>query len=132
MTDGGVRYLVNGEISPAALAALLDRTSWARGRTQEGLAAMLRGSLAHVVAWSGEEPVGFARAIGDGVYRALIEDVVVREDRRGRAVGREMVVRLLGELASVEEVRLVTGEERLGFYGRLGFRRDEQPHMRRP
>ena len=82
-----VRYDVDGDVPPEALRRLLDQTTWARGRATDGIATSLRHSVTNVSAWDGDRLVGFARALGDGVYRALVDDVVVDEDWRGRGVG---------------------------------------------
>ena len=126
-----VRYDDAEGVAPEAVRRLLDQTSWARGRSVEGIAASLRGSVAVVGAWDGEALIGFARAVGDGVYRALVEDVVVDEAWRGRGVGRGLVERLLARLASVEDVRLATGPETAPFYEGFGFALDAGPSMRR-
>jgi GNAT superfamily N-acetyltransferase len=130
--DAGPRFETDGPVPLPALRRLLDQTTWAAGRSDDGLAAMLAGSLAHVTAMRDGELVGFARAIGDGVYRALVEDVVVDERMRGRGLGAGLMRCLMARLSTVEEVRLVCGEERVRFHARLGFRADGGPHMRRP
>ena len=126
-----VRYDDGAEVAPEALQRLLDQTDWARGRSIEGIAESLRGSVAVVGAWHGDALVGFARAFGDGVYRALVEDVVVDEAWRGRGAGRELMVRLVERLRKVEEVRLVTMPETTPFYEALGFASDTAVAMRR-
>ena len=126
-----VRYDVDGTIPPDAVRRLLDRTDWARGRSTDGIATSLRSSAAIVGAWDGDRLVGFARAIGDGVYRALIEDVVVDEAWRGRGIGLELVACLVERLSGVEEIRLATGPKLVPFYEKLGFTLDAGPNMRR-
>lgn len=116
----------------AALGALLDGHSfWAAGRGPSQLGRMLSGSQVVVSAWQGKELVGFGRATSDGVFRAVLWDVVVAEDQQGRGVGRRIVETLLAspEVAAAERVYLMTttGE---GFYEKLGFSRvDSQKLM---
>ena len=128
---GPVRYDLGGDVPPEALRRLLDQTDWACGRSTDGIATSLRGSAAVVSAWDGDELVGFARAVGDGVYRALVEDVVVDEAWRGRGVGQELIARLVAQLSSTEEIRLVTRPETTPFYEGCGFERDAAATMRR-
>jgi ribosomal protein S18 acetylase RimI-like enzyme len=74
-----------------ALQALLDGHSfWARGRQRQELSAMLGGSQAVVSAWQGQELVGFGRASSDGLFRAVLWDVVVDKDHQGRGLGRRI------------------------------------------
>lgn len=108
------------------LARLFESNSfWARGRSHGQLRRMLRGSDAVVSAWRERELVGFGRATSDGVYRAVLWDVVVASPHAGRGLGRELVQGLLSApcVAAVERVYLMTTDSR-GFYERLGFSGD--------
>ena len=105
------------------LQALLDEHSfWAQGRTPSQLRRMLAGSQAVVSAWRGQRLVGFGRASSDGVFRAVLWDVVVAGEEQGRGLGRRLVEALLAEpaLAGVERVYLMTTNS-AGFYAQLGF-----------
>lgn len=114
-----------------ALRALLDGHSfWATGRQRSQLGRMLSGSQVVVTAWQGRTLVGFGRATSDGVFRAVLWDVVVAEDQQGRGLGRRIVEELLASrpVAAAERVYLMTttGE---GFYDRLGFSRVESQRL---
>lgn len=115
----------------AALSALLDGHSfWATGRQRSQLGRMLRGSQVVVSAWQGSHLVGFGRATSDGVFRAVLWDVVVAADHQGRGLGRRIVEELLASppVAAAERVYLMTtsGE---GFYERLGFSRVDSQRL---
>jgi len=114
-----------------ALGALLDGHSfWATGRRPAQLRRMLGGSQVVVSAWKAGELVGFGRATSDGVFRAVLWDVVVAEEQQGRGVGRRIVEALLAspEVAAAERVYLMTttGE---GFYEKLGFSRVDSQRL---
>ena len=83
---------------------------------------MLAGSQAVVSAWQGSRLVGFGRATSDGVFRAVLWDVVVAGEHQGRGLGRRIVEALLQEpvLQGVERVYLMTTNSS-GFYEQLGF-----------
>ena len=107
----------------AQLQALLDGHSfWAQGRTPAQLRRMLAGSQAVVSAWRGRQLVGFGRATSDGVFRAVLWDVVVAGDEQGQGLGRRLVETLLATpaLQGVERVYLMTTNS-AGFYTQLGF-----------
>lgn len=107
------------------LQTLLDDHSfWAGGRSARQLRRMLAGSQAVVSAWRGDRLVGFGRASSDGVFRAVLWDVVVAGDEQGRGLGRHLVETLLSEpaLKGVERVYLMTTNS-AGFYTQLGFER---------
>lgn len=115
----------------AALGGLLNGQSfWATGRSRSQLARMLRGSQVVVSVWEGSTLVGFGRATSDGVFRAVLWDVVVAEDQQGRGVGRRIVEALLRspQVAAAERVYLMTttGE---GFYEKLGFSRVDSQRL---
>jgi N-acetylglutamate synthase-like GNAT family acetyltransferase len=75
-----------------------------------------------VSAWHGSRLVGFGRATSDGVFRAVLWDVVVAGEHQGRGLGRRIVEALLQEstLQGVERVYLMTTNS-TGFYEQLGF-----------
>ena len=105
------------------LQQLLDTHSfWASGRSQRELSRMLAGSQAVVSAWRGSRLVGFGRASSDGVFRAVLWDVVVAVEHQGQGLGRRIVEALLQapSLQGVERVYLMTTNS-AGFYQQLGF-----------
>ncbi len=101
---------------------LNEHSFWAQGRSRAQLRQMLVGSQVVVSAWSGDRLVGFGRASSDGVFRAVLWDVVVAGDQQGQGIGRHLVEALLGApaLAGVERTYLMTTNG-AGFYQRLGF-----------
>lgn len=105
------------------LQRLLDKHAfWAQGRSFVELRRMLMGSQAVVSLWRGKRLVGFGRATSDGLYRAVLWDVVVAGDLQGRGLGRQVVEALLAapKLRGVERVYLMTTNS-TGFYLQLGF-----------
>ncbi|MCT0214608.1 GNAT family N-acetyltransferase [Synechococcus sp. CS-1327] len=115
----------------AALKRLLDNHSfWAQARSRADLNRMLVGSQAVVSAWSNRQLIGFGRATSDGIYRAVLWDVVVSADHQGHGVGRRIVEALLSRpaVAGVERVYLMTTNSS-GFYQQLGFQGSETQHL---
>lgn len=103
---------------------------WAHARTRQQLGAMLRGSQAAVSAWQGTRLVGFGRATSDGVFRAVLWDVVVAGPQQGQGLGRRLVAELLRTppVRRVERVYLMTTNSS-GFYRRLGFDTSHRQHL---
>ena len=120
---------MNVELTADQLLPLYRQTAWAAPRDAAGITRMLTGTALHVTAWKGERLIGFARSVTDGVYRALVDDVVVDESARHQGVGSALMRALVAQLAEVEEVVLGCGEPVMPFYERLGWRRDDTPGM---
>jgi len=111
------------QLQPRVLQRLLNRESfWARGRSLGDLRRMLAGSQVVVSAWDGSELVGFGRATSDGVFRAVLWDIVVNVDHRGQSLGSEIVGLLLADpqIARAERVYLMTTKAE-AFYTKLEF-----------
>lgn len=134
----GLRLGLGPGLRPARalrqLQALLDQHSfWATGRSSADLYRMLEGSAAAVSAWQGQQLVGFGRASSDGIFRAVLWDVVVATELQGQGLGRKIVESLCAhpELQGVERTYLMTSNS-AGFYTQLGFRQvDSQKLMRK-
>jgi len=105
---------------------------WAQGRSIAELRRMLRGSAAVVSLWQEKRLVGFGRASSDGIYRAVLWDVVIPEDLQGQGLGRLLVEALMTcpQLREVERVYLMTTNSS-GFYKQLGFQEVEGQRLMR-
>ncbi|KAL6856983.1 hypothetical protein ACP4OV_018365 [Aristida adscensionis] len=71
-------------------------------------------------------PVAFARAAGDGVFNAVVWDVVVEPSLQGLGLGRAVMERLVGELRrdGVGNIALYAEQRVVGFYRLLDFAMD--------
>ena len=95
---------------------------WAKDRSLGNLKTLLRHSSVVVSLWRGKRLVGFGRAHSDGLYRAVLWDIVVAGDLQGRGLGRQVVEALLNDpqLLKTERIYLMTTNS-AGFYEQLGF-----------
>ncbi len=109
-----------------ALLGLLGGEEWAAGRTGRDLARCLERTTLLLTGWRRGRCVAMVRVLSDGVYRALLDDLVVHPSGRGRGWGRALLEAALAHplVRDVEEVALFTSIP--GFYRRWGFRRDPQ------
>ena len=64
------------EIPAEGVLKLYRAEGWWPERTAEQVCAVLRAAPA-VGAWHGQELIGFAWAVTDGILRAYVEDVIV-------------------------------------------------------
>ena len=107
--------------------------AWPNPPTPETHLALLRGSshvvLARAGQQGGDEVIGFVTAISDGVLSAYIPLLEVLPAHRGRGIGRELVRRLLDELA-VYMVDVSCDDDVVAFYERFGFSRSNAMVLR--
>lgn len=114
---------ISTTLKPTAqeLRDLFEQTTWAQGRSAKDIQVLLNHLDVFVCVRTGGRLVGFGRAISDGVYRALLDDIVVEREARGAGLGKTIVTSLLKQLSSVEEVFLNAGEHLTEFYSMHGF-----------
>jgi len=120
----GIRFsLERQEVQIPALLALFNGNAfWAQNRDPKQMAQALAFSHPVVSVWDGERMIGFGRATSDGVYRAVIWDIVIDQDYRQRGLGRKLVETLIAHphVQAVERVYLFSTHQQ-GFYERIGF-----------
>jgi GNAT superfamily N-acetyltransferase len=124
LRDVELRDRVEGERLPQ-LMELFAAGWWTAERLDDDVAAMLAAS--DLVFALGHRPddrlVGFARVLTDGVYLALVLDVLVAPAARGSGVGAMLIDAVVRHprLATVHSVELVCQPELFPFYRRWGF-----------
>lgn len=96
---------------------------WPTPPSPEQHLAVLRGSLACVIALDGERAVGFVTAVGDGVLTAFLPWLEVLPAWQGRGIGTALVRRVLARLEGSYSIDLVCDEDLVPFYQRLGLMR---------
>jgi GNAT superfamily N-acetyltransferase len=121
-----VRRTAEG-IDVAALNEVFARVGFPR-RQEERLRRALEHSRVVWLSAAGEEgrPVAFARAAGDGVFNAVVWDVVVEPSCQGFGLGRAVMERLVDELRrdGVANIVLYAETRVVGFYRLLDFAMD--------
>jgi ribosomal protein S18 acetylase RimI-like enzyme len=132
MTDPQIEFRDGkSDIDLLQLQALFDAHAfWAKGRSIADLQVAIEHSDPTISMWDGAKLIGFARATSDGIYRAMIWDVVIDESYRGLGLGRRLVNTLIQhpKLAVVERVYLTTSHQQ-HFYEKLGFVRNDTATM---
>jgi ribosomal protein S18 acetylase RimI-like enzyme len=107
-----------------AVHAFISRESyWGRGRPRERVQRTVDGSTRVVGLYDGDQQIGFARAVSDGVTVAYLADVYVLPAYRGRGLGLELVREIVeGGEADWAEVRwLLHTADAQGLYRKIGF-----------
>lgn len=120
MSPGEIRYSTDlAHVDWEALRRALIADDFDNGRTADEYRRSAEGSFRSVFAYLGDEVVGNARMLSDGVCNAYVVDVWTRSDLRRRGVGRRMMEILL-ESADGQHVYLFT-DDMQPFYAALGF-----------
>lgn len=96
---------------------------WPHPPSPETLRRLLQSSYRVSLAHDGEQVVGFANAISDGVLSAYIPLLEVLPDYQGRGIGSELMRRLLAGLNHLYMVDVMCDDEVAPFYERLGLQR---------
>ncbi len=118
------------ELTPAQiddLVALYRQEWWTKDRTRDDVARALAGCDVTLGLVDGEgRLVGFARALTDGVFKALIFDVIVAESCRGTGAGVRLMEEMLAHprIAPTRHQELYCLPEMVPFYERFGFSTD--------
>lgn len=101
---------------------------WTAGRDREEIDTVLEGSdvVVGYVDERTDELLAFARVLTDGIYKALVLDVIVSEDERGSGLGRRLMDAVIShpELSDVTDFELYCLEELVPFYEQWEFTND--------
>jgi len=110
------------------LHALFQKEWWTAARSLDEVDDMLRlathrYAIRHVAS---DHLVAFARVVTDGIFKALIFDVIVDDAHRGEALGHRLMKRIETDptLSRVAHLELYCLPELQPFYERHGFTRD--------
>jgi predicted acetyltransferase len=82
---------------------------------------MLENLTVFITIRESSELIGFGRAISDGIYRALIDDIIVVSTHRNRGLGKVIVENILKQLDGIDEIFLNIKPDLEGFYKKFGF-----------
>ena len=95
---------------------------WAKNRSINELRKSLANSDAIISLWNGNEIVGFGRALSDGIFRAVLWDIVIDKNHQGKGYGKLIVNNLLNsrKLKNTKKIYLMTTNKKL-FYSQFDF-----------
>lgn len=118
-------------IDVEVIAGWLQGTYWAEGRSTEAVRKSWAASMPFGV-FQGDEPVGCARVVTDGVAIAYLADVFLLPEHRGNGLGKWLMETIIGhpELATVRW--LLHTRDAHGLYRQFGFEPAGERVMERP
>ncbi|EHS53660.1 GCN5-related N-acetyltransferase [Rhizobium sp. PDO1-076] len=107
------------------LVALFQEEWWTKGRTKADVVKALAsgGPVFAFVDPDADELVAFARAITDGVYKAMIFDIIVKSTWRNTGLGGLLMETVMNgpELVNIKHRELYCLAEMVPFYQKWGF-----------
>src|SRR5262245_3342642 len=106
-------------VDVAAMKAILQADDFDNGRTHELLALSFGNREGACIVYDGDQIVGTARVLSDGVCNAYVVDVWTLSAYRREGIARAMLDRLLEPLQG-QHVYLFT-DDAVEFYKRVGF-----------
>jgi GNAT superfamily N-acetyltransferase len=98
---------------------------WTKGRTLEETHRVVAGSQRAfgISRRDDDELVAFARVLTDGVFKAVIFDVIVAPHARRSGLGHALLARIIHDpqLSAVRHLELYCRPELMPYYEQLGF-----------
>jgi len=107
------------------LVALFQTEWWTKGRISADVEKMVQsgGPLFAFIDPQNDELVAFARAMTDGVYKAMIFDIIVKDTWRGTGLGAVLMNTVLNDpaLIGIKHRELYCLDDMVPFYEKWGF-----------
>ena len=110
-----------------ALHALYQQEWWTKGRSLMDTKKCIEGSQVCIGLIDDNDSLqGFARVLTDYIFKALIFDLIVAKEQRGKGLGDYLMslIRNHQELKHVKHFELYCLPELFGFYEKHGFSKD--------
>ena len=115
-----IRDLLPTEVEAAR--QFLERHGWGhRTGTAEHFAQLVQNSQRTAVALSGQQIIGFARGLTDGLSNGYLSMVVVDGQHRRAGIGRALVEHVMGDNTDITWVLRAGREGAEAFFASLGF-----------
>ena len=96
---------------------------WAKDRTINDLRKCLANSDVIISLWSDNKPVGFGRALSDGIYRGVLWDIVIDQNHQGKGYGKMILENILESkpIKNTKKIYLMTTSKK-SFYSQFDFK----------
>ena len=125
------RIQLNGSLASINWPEVQDvflQVGWTN-KTPELAKTAFYNSQHHIFIFQNEQVIGFGRIVGDGLFHALVVDVVVRPDMQGKGIGRIIVNTLREQVDGFNFVCLAAAVGKSGFYRKLGWKHQKSAYI---
>ena len=92
---------------------------------------VFRNSYVTIFVKKKDELIGVGRAISDGISQGAIYNIAVKDEYRGKGIGKRIVDEILKRLSGCNVI-LYTHPKHIGLYEHWGFRRMSTSYARFP
>lgn len=106
------------------LAKLMEQCWWAEGRTIDGIRTVVSNSEVIGIVDENNDLIGFTRILTDGAYKALILDVIVDKEYRGKKLGELLLNTVVERFKHIRHLDLNCKNDMIPFYEKWGFTPD--------
>lgn len=121
-----IEYRWCKEFAAEEVQKLFRAVEWSSGDYPEEVRLAMLGSEAVYSAWDDGRLVGLINAISDGVMTVYFHYLAVHPDFQGQGIGKRLVEGMLDRYSSFLRKMLVSYNEEVGFYERLGFTAEKE------
>jgi N-acetylglutamate synthase-like GNAT family acetyltransferase len=96
--------------------------------SKEQLFQAANHSWYHISIYDDDQLISFGRMISDGIYQALICDVMVDPNYQNQGLGKQIIEELLKKCkeSGIQSIQLFSAKGKQHFYKKLGFEEREQ------
>ncbi len=109
-------------VSWERISELFQAVGWGNRNSAEISLAFRESSHVRVV-WDDDNIIAFGRTVDDGMFYALIVDLVVDPSYQGRGVGKRILMELCQELKDYSFTTLTAAPGKENFYLKQGWKR---------
>jgi len=105
---------------------LFETTGWNQAKPiqQDQIYTAISHSWYTVSAYKDDRLVGFGRVISDGIYHALIVEMIVHPKFQRQEIGSQILCKLVQRCreAGIQQIQLFCARGKSGFYQKHGFK----------
>lgn len=102
------------------VAALLKSSYWAYDRSKEAIEISIKNSVCFSM-FHGKSQIGFARVVTDYASVAYIADLIIREDHRGKGLGKLLTKTIVSDPRWENIFKFLATDDAHGLYEKFGF-----------
>lgn len=120
-----IKYYVDKIPTNDQLKTLYESVGWSTYLDKSfTLKTLLENSQHSITAWDDERLVGLVRVVGDGLFIAYIQDLLVHPSYHRQGIGTELMQRIYDEVSYASQVILTTDqtEKTQAFYQSVGMK----------